>query len=764
MRALALLLVLAAGCASKSVCEGQSGTCVDLTVDSPTITALDGLHIVASGALTGTQDTSGTTTSLPLHVALRFHAGVAGVEHLDVDGRAAGTVVGSGMTDFMVVDGQHTTAKLTLTGGGGGDLGIDDLAGTDGTDDLADLATPPCDPKGTAGPQCVWRWQTPLPQGDDFVGLVAFSDNDIFALTKNGLLLHRDASAWSALPNRPAGTWSARSLFGSGTHLFIGATGSVGGNTVPLVFHSPDKGITWMQETLPAGAMNFAYSGVTDGSHAILAGEIGNMYIRDAVAGTWSTKTTGGSVTLGGVSMLFGDAVAVGFGSAATGVGYSTDYGATWTLASSVTPAGPILSGSCVGRGSGQNQYWAVGNTVILHSSGPTPSTWTQQGATVTASVALQGCSATDDMHVWAWGTNGVVLVTTNGGTTWTTVATPPATTLTLQAGGHSPSGTSVTVVGDKGALFRAPDGAAFASEQKGPQDALSSVHGVAPGKLFAVGAGGTIYRTTDGGAIWTKLAIPSESGTTADLISVWGSSINDVYAVGNGVIVHSTDGLTFQKYTGILPAMLVLNDVWGGTNGVFAAGQTGTGATMARVLLHTTTQGASWSAVTISGYTDTMGSGQSAQTTFSLGVDTWVAGDGGKIYHSTDGSNFSAQNSGVTAAITRIRGVNGHLLAGLGTDPGAMLESSSGGTNWTPMPGAIFGAAVNRIAPTPSESSIFVAGPTSGTGVSTDKGGVWGAVTTGIIDELNAVSDVFPFADNDVFLVGDRGIVHYGN
>jgi photosystem II stability/assembly factor-like uncharacterized protein len=421
--------------------------------------------------------------------------------------------------------------------------------------------------------------------------------------------------------------------------------------------------------------------------------------------------------------------------------------------------------GARIGNSGGANSNWAVGTGVIVHSSGNQPSTWAQQGSAVTSGVTLRGCVATDAMHAWAFGANGAVLATSDGGTTWAGVTTPPSTTETLPFGAHS-SGAALTLVGTNGVIFRSTNGgSSFTAERTGPQDALTAIHGPTAGTVFAVGNAGSIYTTTNGGSQWTKLAAPADTGTTAPLLAVWAASPTDVYAVGGtGTIVHSSNGTTFTKYTGAgaPTATTHLQDVWGSaTLGVFAIGGDGSGATATRVVLRSTDHGATWTPLTIAGFNDAASHG-TGYSVFALGSDVWVAGDAGLVYHSTDGTNFTAQTTGTNALITQLRGVSGHLVALLATDPGTYLSSSNNGATWVAPTQPSFNDNATDIAFVPDESSLYVFGAFNPPALSIDKGGTWTPLVTAMAG--NVMRAAWAFAANDVYVIGDTGIIHYGN
>lgn len=765
MRASAIAILAVgsvAGCGKGDPCSGAAGTCVALTVQSSTVSVVDSLQIGASGAITATHESAGFRSSLPVRVALKFPPSASGALHLDVNGLLSGALVGTGATDTTLIPGQHTNASVTLdatSGGTGFDLSTTtDMAGTSSLDmpGAADMRTAPCDPKGVTGPQCVWRWQTPLPQGEDLVGIVAFSDIDTFAMSNQGLILHRDATGWTSLRTRPVvanSSITSISLFGSGNQLFV--SGAVAG--AAAVFHSADKGVTWSSETLPAGVGTTFLSGAAGnaGLMAVIPNGSSPILVRDA-AGTWTGHVAGTGTYYAAAIDNSGNAVAVGGVVPNGAVAYTTNGGSAWTQVA--TPPSVTLRGACTGGTS----FWAVGDGGIFHATVTAGlSTWTQQSSAATSSAKLTGCVATDDQHAWAFGQSGVVFYTTDG-VTWMGVPSPPATTLNLLAGAHS--ATALTLVGQQGTIFRSTNGTSFSSELTGVAAPLSSVYGFAPSTVYAVGANGNVEYTVNGGGTWTQLAAPGSTGTSSSLNMVWGASASDLYAVGNaGTIIHSTNGTSFTKYTGVsVSTTATLLDVWGSTVGVYAAGSDGSGTSQKRVLYRSTDRGTSWTPLAVGGFTDVMGSGFSANTVFAIGSDVWVAGEDGSIYHALDGATFTKQTSGVTASISRIRGVSGDLFALFNT-VGQYIRSSDGGAHWS-APITPFTDGELSMFVLPSESAIYVMGGFGGPEISVDKGQTWKALDTGIMAPFT-MQGTFAFADYDVFVVAATGgIIHYGN
>jgi hypothetical protein len=151
------------------------------------------------------------------------------------------------------------------------------------------------------------------------------------------------------------------------------------------------------------------------------------------------------------------------------------------------------------------------------------------------------------------------------------------------------------------------------------------------PGGTATLTGGLTVYLS-----IWSSMS----SGTTNNLLGVWGSSASDVFAVGNsGTILHY-DGSTWSSMSSGTTSHL--RGVWGSSaSDVFAMGNSGT-------ILHY--DGSTWSPMT-SGTTNTLrgiwGSSSS---------DVLVVANSGAILH-YDGSTWSPMSSGTTNTLYGVWG-----------------------------------------------------------------------------------------------------------
>jgi photosystem II stability/assembly factor-like uncharacterized protein len=179
--------------------------------------------------------------------------------------------------------------------------------------------------------------------------------------------------------------------------------------------------------------------------------------------------------------------------------------------------------------------------------------------------------------------------------------------------------------------------GAGWMVQTSGTTSGLNGVSFVDANTGTAVGAGGTIVHTTDGGSTWTA----QTSGTTSNLFGVSFVDASSGTAVGdNGTILHTADGgTTWTAQTS------------GTTNGLygvsFVDANTGTAVGSSGTIVHTTDGGSTWTAQT------------SGTLTVLVGV------------------SFVDRNTGTA-------------VGGDGVDAAIILRTADGGATWTPQaPGA---------------------------------------------------------------------------
>jgi photosystem II stability/assembly factor-like uncharacterized protein len=221
--------------------------------------------------------------------------------------------------------------------------------------------------------------------------------------------------------------------------------------------------------------------------------------------------------------------------------------------------------------------------------------------------------------------------------------------------------------VGGGGVIVASADGGATWTAQDSHTSAdLNGVAFVDAHNGWVVGGEGVILATTDGGATWT----PQDSHTTADLRAVAFADANTGWAVGGGgVIVATTDG----------------GSTWGAqTSGVgdyllgvaFADATHGWAVGLGGAIV-ATTDGSTWAAQT-SGTTQDLRAVAAADVTHAVAV-----GARGTIATTSDGSGWTARTSGTTSdLIGAAYGDAAHVWAsGSG---GVILRSVNRGATWT--------------------------------------------------------------------------------
>jgi photosystem II stability/assembly factor-like uncharacterized protein len=204
----------------------------------------------------------------------------------------------------------------------------------------------------------------------------------------------------------------------------------------------------------------------------------------------------------------------------------------------------------------------------------------------------------------WTSGNLAIFTVTNGGRVRGVGDGTAP---LLVEAGGARDTAW-VTVVPDTG----------WFQQASGTTLELNAVYAQADGRnVVAVGAGGTIVRTTDAGATWTR----PPSSTLFTLNGVWFTTATEGWAVGNGGTVMRTvnGGQSWARITtvGVSDALF---DVW------FATPDTGWAVGAAGLVVRTFDRGATWQSIRL-------------PTAFALrGVafdgtrDGWAVGAGGIV------------------------------------------------------------------------------------------------------------------------------------
>jgi len=204
---------------------------------------------------------------------------------------------------------------------------------------------------------------------------------------------------------------------------------------------------------------------------------------------------------------------------------------------------------------------WAVGHEGIVLHTGDGGLTWSRQidGRKIGELLAKQGGQAgqgadqplldvwfEDDKKGFAIGAFNLILRTEDGGQTWT----PWMDRVDNPKGMHlyaiRPAGGTVYIVGEQGLVLKLDrEKQRFTRVALPYRGTLFGVVGT-PGMVLVHGLRGNAYRSTDGGANWTKV----ETGVSAGIASGAEMSDGSVVLVSQaGHVLLSTDeGATFKR------------------------------------------------------------------------------------------------------------------------------------------------------------------------------------------------------------------------
>lgn len=231
-----------------------------------------------------------------------------------------------------------------------------------------------------------------------------------------------------------------------------------------------------------------------------------------------------------------------------------------------------------------------------------------------------------------------------------------------------------VIAVGGGGTILRSEDGGKVWTRQASPKDAwLRCVWGSGPDDIFVVG-GNAIMHSTDGGITWTPQKVPI---TGTFFMAVWGSGREDVYVVGgDGHILNTTDsGQTWKEDPSGVNGTFY--DVWGsGADDIYIVGQTKDGAP---VVLQSKIGGHLWSKLPVDTLDSPLRQIDGASVDYLYGVSAK-----GTVYESNDRAatwkSIGSFNS--EAELLGIRVVGKGDLYVVGRDQ-TLEHTTDGGKNW---------------------------------------------------------------------------------
>lgn len=223
------------------------------------------------------------------------------------------------------------------------------------------------------------------------------------------------------------------------------------------------------------------------------------------------------------------------------------------------------------------------------------------------------------------------------------------------------------------------------------------SVHAPTASDVWAVGDGGTIYRSSDGGASWFSLSIGPQT-------------FRGVFTLGTAVWIVGENGAFYRS----------------------------------------TNLGGSWTFQTING-------GVTLRSVFFASASNgWAVGDGGTIAATTDGgANWSSQTSGTSQRLNAVAfsdAMTGYV-AGAG---GVLRKTTNGGASWT-APSVPGGEELLDVDA--RTSAVFVVGQ-NGFGKKSTNGGVTWTELKLNTDTQSDVTGVYALSADSAFFIGGGGYI----
>jgi photosystem II stability/assembly factor-like uncharacterized protein len=434
---------------------------------------------------------------------------------------------------------------------------------------------------------------------------------------------------------------------GTGVALAVGANGTI--------LRTTDAGGTWTQVSAPAGYDTATFNAVVQvpGTDRVYVGGT-----KPSGRPALIVSTAGGTVWDAVTAPNFDDFTEItalsaqpkpSSGSSNT-VLVAGKTGTTYTVSHLVisssartnatvtsAPAGIVSTAFAAGA-------WVGAEGAVQKSSGILTPSWSSVSSGSDAAFKDARFADGSADAALAVGSGGRIYLSTNQGTTWTSVAPASATAVNFNATWFD--GSAAVAVGDGAAIYRGSNGGNTWGTQSASGTFTADLNGVScrsSTACIAVGDKESIL-TYSGGSTWTITSTAASSTNNYLAVTAYLSgSTPRAVAVGTGGKVEILNNTTWSKPTSGVTAGLQAVAARKTADGVVVAvGGSSSGGTISITLpaaIRSTDHGATWSAVTLSGV-----SGLLTGVTHVDG-NAWLASSSnGTVYLSTDdGVSFGA-------------------------------------------------------------------------------------------------------------------------
>ncbi len=348
---------------------------------------------------------------------------------------------------------------------------------------------------------------------------------------------------------------------------------------------------------------------------------------------------------------------------------HTVDGGASWML----QPAGVTTDLNGVAA-LDRSTAIAVGAGGVVLATRNAGQSWQRQPSGVTTN--LWNVHFTGPSALYALGTAGTAIRSEDAGATWAIVGSPIRTGNFGQTQFLDRSRAFVmNVESDRSEIFRLDDAWGQTptwTPMSTARPAMTSFRFLDDSTAIAVGSGGRISKSTDGGETWREVTVP----TRANLQAITVGDRNTVHVVGDGgAVLKSVDaGDSWALLPEPRPSAAKLESIH------FPDGQNGYVAGAQGTLLRTTDSGSTWVLLA-------QGSRGGLRSVHFFSPQAGVGvGERGAIVKTVDGGyNWRAIPSGTQRDLNGVRFINRQTGFAVG-DGGTILRSDDTGESWRPV------------------------------------------------------------------------------
>lgn len=552
--------------------------------------------------------------------------------------------------------------------------------------------------------------------GPEGANIIAFGTHNsyLFAGTAGaGIMRSSDNGHTWAPANNGFGTFAATDFLSQGGVVYAAAVG---------VYRSTDNGGTWTAGTGLSGGVSVS-SLATDGTRLYAAmpstGSTPLGVFRSTDGGaTWTGSNTGIPANSGVSELCYsGGKLFAGIQGSTLDIYQSTDNGVTWTttgpggsgqyIEDMVAAPGAVLagtSGAGILRSTNNGTSWVAANTGLPPSSNVFA--MYLDGTTVYACVSVYGGQA-------------LLYRSTDNGASWSAagLTAPQVSTITAM----TKSGSFLLTGSVDQGMHRSPDnGASWARANTGVVNSRVNSVVTLAGAVFAGTALDGVFRTTNNGTSWSRLTNGLPGIVKTGALVTRGSTVILIGSVRDSVYAWRSTNLGDSWTRGAL----VPGFAYPSHRGAVVSGSSLIMVRGTQEVVRSTDDGASWTNGT------GIGTGTSLAT---VGVHAGAAYAGGStMYKSTnDGVSWAASGTGIPTFpnLIAIASTGTGVFTG-GAYAAAVYRSTNSGANWAaaaPVPGAA-----------PSDlhavgSALFAGVNNNGVFISTNNGGSWTTIRTGL-------------------------------